>query len=790
VASGKLFSKISSEAEKAKKTALAELRGQGLDSKTARETLEKAQPSASIDPYRYPIPAFLMEHREDESSLGAGNQPDHSAIQHLFFMALINNPDKQPLNHMAIVLRRSLINPCSGYSAFVEYLPPIGSYHTLLNLQEFISERLAGELLQGSAFAAALCELAELVKLNLTGSGAAAPEERVAQPQHSAKPGAYDVLTGDPCLDSPTGQSANPCLPEDFDSFAKGTSEDLPELSPEEALDAKSRRTRRWEARLHRSTTNDYACLTPIERRRLTLSLVETLQSPNKLEADGAAAVFLMYVTGMQLDDLLAAQVGERGDFSFDGRFRRSLRLPADAYKPPLELEGLFETYQDRIELQLPAVIVPWMRERLAGGHETLLQCMGGDGASVRENVALVLDRIRDSGRFQRIRAERISAALALELASKYQDPTVTFFLSGRANHEPPMLSYYVAHSVEELARRYLETVHQLLQLPVGRCPDTGTVAPAPYSGYVPTADTVHLFREGLLEQFRLANLRKESIVKRHNAFTSYCVGLLMLCTGHRPTRDPFSSLSHFDLDRGLLLICDKATDQARAWRLVALPKLAAEQMRVYLSYLPKLAAHLQQEHPVSDLPQRIRRMTEGEENMLPLFFLLTTRKRLTHSPISESTLAERWSAFWPLPVNFLRHILATRLLQLTNRADYVQLQLGHVTGADHPLGQKATEPTLDTMRLIGSCLEDIVRDLGWSVVEHKFRLPALGPASYRSEKLEPMVLGPALRLAAAKQRGAEAGNLIKQLTVGLSRRSGSIQREEFEELRLLVDEE
>lgn len=352
------------------------------------------------------------------------------------------------------------------------------------------------------------------------------------------------------------------------------------------------------------------------------------------------------------------------------------------------------------------------------------------------------------------------------------------------------MLSYYVAHSVEELARRYLETVHQLLQLPVGRCPDTGTVAPAPYSGYVPTADTVHLFREGLLEQFRLANLRKESIVKRHNAFTSYCVGLLMLCTGHRPTRDPFSSLSHFDLDRGLLLICDKATDQARAWRLVALPKLAAEQMRVYLSYLPKLAAHLQQEHPVSDLPQRIRRMTEGEENMLPLFFLLTTRKRLTHSPISESTLAERWSAFWPLPVNFLRHILATRLLQLTNRADYVQLQLGHVTGADHPLGQKATEPTLDTMRLIGSCLEDIVRDLGWSVVEHKFRLPALGPASYRSEKLEPMVLGPALRLAAAKQRGAEAGNLIKQLTVGLSRRSGSIQREEFEELRLLVDEE
>ena len=324
--------------------------------------------------------------------------------------------------------------------------------------------------------------------------------------------------------------------------------------------------------------------------------LAELLESQENSEVDGAATVVLMYLTGMLLGDLLAARVGDHGDFSADGTYRRFLQRPMNAYEPPAEFISLFEEYQDRIELQLPNIILPWMRERLGHRHETLLECMGGDEARVRKSVELIMERIRDSDRFQRIRVERISAALAIELAIKYQDPTVIFYLSGRPNYIAPVLSYYVVHSVDELASRYSKTIQELLELP-SHCSEISR-ATAKLSGYFPTTETISRLRDGLSEQFRLVLARKDDIITRHNAFTSYCLGLLLLVTGHRPVQDPFPSISHFDLARGLLLICDKVSDQSRAWRVVALPEMAVSQMRVYLDYLPKLAAHLPHSRP------------------------------------------------------------------------------------------------------------------------------------------------------------------------------------------------
>ena len=143
------------------------------------------------------------------------------------------------------------------------------------------------------------------------------------------------------------------------------------------------------------------------------------------------------------------------------------------------------------------------------------------------------------------------------------------------------MLSYYVVHSVDELASRYSKTIQELLELP-SHCSEISR-ATAKLSGYFPTTETISRLRDGLSEQFRLVLARKDDIITRHNAFTSYCLGLLLLVTGHRPVQDPFPSISHFDLARGLLLICDKVSDQSRAWRVVALPEMAVSQMRVYI---------------------------------------------------------------------------------------------------------------------------------------------------------------------------------------------------------------
>lgn len=703
-----------------------------------------------IDPFRYPIPAFFMQEAPSidlelldlkvEDYLP--NRPILSAIKHLFFRALIVNKKLPGLEEVAGRLRLALLNPCLLHMEIIKQVNQKRGFRNLSKLSGFLDDLSTDHCYRKSAIFEDVARLAELARLD-----------------H------YSVfIERDVSLEAP----AEVYVDVDVD------------------VDEQPHQNQSWEARYQRITFNRYARLTPIERKQFFHVLTDSLMSQDRSKADSAAALFLMYVTGIPLGELLTAKVGDQEDFSADGTYQRSLRRPLKAYEPPPELAFLFEAYQDRIKLQLSAIILPWMRERLDRKCGTLLECMGGDEARVRKDVELLMEQVRDSGHFPRIRIERISAALAVELAIKYQDPTITFYLSGRPNYVAPVLSYYVVHSVDELAYRYSQTVQELLELPASDRPLTGATTKC--SGYFPTAEATHQFREGVSEQFQLALERKKDIASQHNAFTSYCLALLLLGTGHRPAQDPFPSLSHLDLDRGLLLINDKSSNQSRAWRLVALPETAVSQMREYLDYLPKLAAHLRQEYRNSNLPNRILRMTQGETEMLPLFFLLNPKDVGTHISITESKLSTQWSAFWSLPVNFLRHIMATCLLNTTNRADYVQLQLGHMTGPDHPLGQKATEPALKTLGQIGYSLDKILRELGWGVVKHRMRLPSSGAARSGSGKLRPIRLGPDLRYAVWQQKQTRAGELIKELIAELPPRAGILRQEELETLLQRVD--
>ncbi len=783
----KVHKNLDDKNNKTRKIAINNFRAEGKSKSEAIAAVDLEPSLHDFNPLRYPIPAFFMEKglSEDKERFGVSGYYDHAEIRALFLIAIMNRSGELDFNNLAIVLRESLIGPCASYSKFLSSLDPVGSISSLLDSKESIVNQLAEDHPRTDPFVMALRKLCEIVR------PCSEETEKNSPKTVSTRPSVLDNYLGHDGLSTgstPGVTAAAP--PEHTDQHAKTalassefSSEDVVEGQPRE-----NRENRHWEARFQRITPNDYTRLTSVERRRVVHVLSESLQSEDRLEVDCAAVVFLMYVTGMRFGDLLAAKVGEQGDFSADGWYRRNLRLPVDAYEPPSELVDDFETYQPRIALQLPQMIVPWMNARLGPGHDTLVGCLGGDTKQLRQGIESVFDRMRDSGRYPRIRSELIPAALAVELALRHQDPSVIFHLSGRPNHVAPMLSYYVVHSVDVLAERYSNAVHALLGLPF-RCRPNASVTRS-YSGHYPSEEAIRRFRQGVSDQVRLPTGRKIDLISRHNAFTSYCLGLLLLSTGHRPVRDPFCSPRHFDLDRGVLLICDKATDQTRAWRLVALPEIAVSQMKEYLDYLPTLAARLKQEHPGSTLPQRILRMSQGEPGMLPLFFLLNAERGCKHVSIKESVLGEQWSGFWSLPVNFLRHIMATRLLQRTNRADYVQLQLGHMTGTDYPLGQKSTEPVLKTLSEIACSLDNILREDGWVVMTHRMRLSSPGVSINRAKKLEPIRLGPELRQADWELKQAQAGDLIRKLLAERPLRVGSIRQEELEELLQRVESE
>jgi integrase len=240
-------------------------------------------------------------------------------------------------------------------------------------------------------------------------------------------------------------------------------------------------------------------------------------------------------------------------------------------------------------------------------------------------------------------------------------------------------------------------------------------------TNYYPTAETHKNIITTLSQSINLA-MDNESLIERHNAFVDYTLALVFSATGHRAVKDPISSIRQIDLQNGLVLISDKVTHENRAWRLVALPAIACEQIQNYLDYLPKLAENLENEVAGTLLPTKIRQLFSHSE-AIPLFFYLSDTRLGDIENITPKLMAQRWSKCWSLPINFLRHTAATELLKLES-ADYAQIQLGHASGNAHQFGENAAESAKDTLAKIGLALNKYLREMGWKPIKSPVRLP------------------------------------------------------------------
>lgn len=301
-------------------------------------------------------------------------------------------------------------------------------------------------------------------------------------------------------------------------------------------------------------------------------------------------------------------------------------------------------------------------------------------------------------------------------------------------------------------------------------------------AGFSPKPQIIARLPDISLQRLQSVIDSKGSIPERHNAFTDYCLGMLFCCTGHRAVKDPFSALRHFDLDHGLLLISDKVSDETRAWRLVALPELAVEQVQIYQKYLRVLAARLQASDRSSSLPAKILSLCRGGTGM-PLFFYLRENSEGLDA-VTPATLAKRWADFWQLPINFQRHITADTLLQLTQRADWVSIQLGHADGVDHSFGRVSSQSALEVLSKIRPYLNDGLKQIGWTVVR-----PPLSGAMARdgSHALKPApasaLFGPERREADRKVRRKRSAKFVLSLWNERFPDGGAVDSESVQQL-------
>ena len=279
-------------------------------------------------------------------------------------------------------------------------------------------------------------------------------------------------------------------------------------------------------------------------------------------------------------------------------------------------------------------------------------------------------------------------------------------------------------------------------------------------TGFFPKPQVIASLPDISLKQLQSTISGEDSLARRHNAFTDYCLGLLFCCTGHRAVNEPFSELNHFDLDLGLLVICDKVSDESRAWRMVALPDMAVNQVNVYRRYLHLLASKLQKRSASEEFPAQVWDLSQGG-NRIPLFFYLQESGD-GWDRVTPSVLSKRWSDRWRLPVSFLRHVMADTLLHLTQRADWVSIQLGHTDGVDHPFGSTSTSTVREVLGDIRPFLEEGLKKIGWVVAQSPLEGSRI---TYRPERAS-KVANRSHALFGPKKRKAE--RLVRHSTAAM----------------------
>lgn len=188
--------------------------------------------------------------------------------------------------------------------------------------------------------------------------------------------------------------------------------------------------------------------------------------------------------------------------------------------------------------------------------------------------------------------------------------------------------------------------------------------------------------------------------IELHNQITTYCVVVLLACTGARPVSSVFERAADFDLELGRLFIDDKAISnrkEGRWGRLVPLPDLVKKLIDdLYRPYLYGLLENLRSTGQIHLQPliNAIDGQLQGEPDCaLPYFFHLRQVRdgALEIREVDESGLAEGALFDWPLPWNLFRHRMATRLRSFGLDEELVAAQLGHTESGAATYGDFST---------------------------------------------------------------------------------------------------
>jgi hypothetical protein len=212
---------------------------------------------------------------------------------------------------------------------------------------------------------------------------------------------------------------------------------------PLEDLEVNAKRSARWVASSLALTRSAAQHWNTIERTRFLRKWQSLVENPDRSRRELALCIGLIYTTGKELESLLRWRSG--ADFTISGKFLRTWETPENAYRPNTEEVHAYQETIDRLWLPFPEAISGLLRELCEGSDDLqLFQYLSATEKDLDEEINQTLRAWSENGRHRLIRV-RLGAAVRTEAAIRFQNPLVTYLLTGSEGHSAPLIQYYAA---------------------------------------------------------------------------------------------------------------------------------------------------------------------------------------------------------------------------------------------------------------------------------------------------------------------------------------------------------
>jgi len=426
------------------------------------------------------------------------------------------------------------------------------------------------------------------------------------------------------------------------------------------------------------------------------------------IRREALAICLLMAITGLSLPRAHAVRMrapSESEEDSWDPeRGVLSFSLPGnDARFEPTEAQTRYlEEVASRVSITLPHEAASVIHSLEAFGDHFLFACELGQLA---KSVTELIDQAREH--LPRLSLARVQRSLQLEVLNQGGDIATAQLICGDTlGVAPTPMAYYAARE-DSIQTVYNKVVRRFGLAPPPPNPHKlGRVGSKLLVTHEAMSTFVSSVQRGLVQIPRPARSHGRVAAELHFSLVPSLAILFMAATGHRPTFRIGNLTSRWlCLHGSLAVIEDKISDEQHESRLVPLCPLLRTSIAAYGKHLERLARN------DALIEAHRQAASDALSGTGPLFFLFDGAGS---RPLTVDDLNHRLPPNWPLPKNFLRHNLATKLRDQGCPGVYVQALLGHLEAGIQPFGAESFMSPPSYLAEVATQIDLMLRADGW----------------------------------------------------------------------------